>query len=36
MLEMVLFNSHTVLTIVKESLKIYFLEIVYNVYLMMP
>jgi hypothetical protein len=36
MLEMVLFNSHTVLTMVKELLKIYFLEIVYNVGLMMP
>jgi hypothetical protein len=36
MLEMVLFNSNSVLTLVKESLKIYFLEIAYNVYLMMP
>jgi hypothetical protein len=30
MLEIVLFNSHTVLALVKLSLKIYFLEIVYN------
>jgi hypothetical protein len=36
MLEMVLYNSHTVLTMVKESLKIYFREIVYNLDLMMP